>query len=274
MLLIEAHAQVVGLPGYQSGGGSAQCDACDDRGGVGTLFLLHPGGGLDAQRLGGHGKGELFQCPAGFKFLRVIGVQRAVQDGPAVKHHAGGHPVGVGYQPDGGVLFQRERGIACGGSDVHPVHIHERAGDVQRIGIRKDRRVLFPLGVNFGIARDGLGKVKLCGVGIVGIPVIECITLCRQLSGVGGGSVILNILAGGCFAVLGDKAYFVILGCPLGVNRGVARDGLGKVKLYGAVLVGIPAIECKALYRGNGELVGVDGFAMFNRLIRKRRIRI
>lgn len=78
----------------------------------GALFLLHPGGSLDAQRLGGHGKGELFQCPAGFKFLRVIGVQRAVQDGPAVKHHAGGHPVGVGYQPDGGVLFQRESGIA------------------------------------------------------------------------------------------------------------------------------------------------------------------
>lgn len=178
----------------------------------GALFLLHPGGGLDAQRLGGHGKGELFQCPAGFKFLRVIGVQRAVQDGPAVKHHAGGHPVGVGYQPDGGVLFQRESGIACGGGDVHPVHIHERAGDVQRIGIRKDRRVLFPLGVNFGIARDGSAEVKLCFVGLVGIPADECITLCRQLSGVFGGSVILNILAGGCVAELGDKAYFVILG--------------------------------------------------------------
>lgn len=178
----------------------------------GALFLLHPGGGLDAQRLGGHGKGELFQCPAGFKFLRVIGVQRAVQDGPAVKHHAGGHPVGVGYQPDGGVLFQLERGIACGGGDVHPVHIHERAGDVQRIGIRKDRRVLFPLGVNFGIARDGSAEFKLCGAGMVGIPADECITLFFQLSGVAGGSVIRNILAGGCVAVLGDKAYFVILG--------------------------------------------------------------
>ena len=70
--------------------------------------------------------------------------------------------------------------------------------------------------------------------------------------------------------MLGDKAYFVILGCPLGVNRGVARDGLGKVKLYGTVLVGIPAIECITIYLGNGELVGVDGFAMFNRLILKR----
>lgn len=104
-----------------------------------------------------------------------------------------GIPVGVGYQPDGGVLFQLESGIACGGGDVHPVHIHERAGDVQRIGVR---RILFPLGVNRGVALDGLGKVKLCGVGIVGIPAIKCITLCRQRSGVGGGSVKLNILAG------------------------------------------------------------------------------
>ena len=109
-------------------------------------------------------------------------------------------------------------------------------------------------------------------MGLVGIPADECITLCRQLSGVGGGSVILDILAGGCFAVLGDKAYFVILGCPLGVNFGVALDGLGKVKLCGAGIVGIPAIECITLYSGNGELVGVDGFAMFNRLILKRTV--
>ena len=111
-----------------------------------------------------------------------------------------------------------------------------------------------PLGVNRGVALDGLGKVKLCGVGIVGIPVIECITLFRQLSGVFGGSVILNILAGGWVAVLGDKAYFVIVGCPLGVNRGIARDGLGKVKLCGVGSVGIPAIECITLYSGSGEL--------------------
>ena len=129
-----------------------------------------------------------------------------------------------------------------------------------------------PLGVNRGVARDGLGKVKLCVVSVIRIPADECITLCRQLSGVSGGSVIRNILAGGCFAVLGDKAYFVILGCPLGVNRGVALDGLGKVKLYGTVLVGIPAIECITLYLGNGELVGFDEFAMFNRLIRKRTV--
>ena len=37
-------------------------------------------------------------------------------------------------------------------------------------------------------------------------------------------------------------------------------------------LVGIPAIERKALYNGRSELVGVDGFAMFNRLIRKRTV--
>ena len=72
--------------------------------------------------------------------------------------------------------------------------------------------------------------------------------------------------------MLGDKAYFVILGCPLGVNFGIARDGSVEVKLYGAVLVGIPAIECITLYLGNGELAGVDGFAMFNRLIRKRTV--
>ena len=72
--------------------------------------------------------------------------------------------------------------------------------------------------------------------------------------------------------MLGDKAYFVIVGCPLGVNFGIARDGLGKVKLYGTVLVGIPAIECKALYSGNGGLAGADGFAMFNRLVRKRTV--
>ena len=70
--------------------------------------------------------------------------------------------------------------------------------------------------------------------------------------------------------MLSDKAYFVILGCPLGVNFGIARDGSVEVKLYGAVLVGIPATECITLYLGNGELVGFDGFAMFNRLIRKR----
>jgi len=99
-------------------------------------------------------------------------------------------------------------------------------------------------------------EVKLCGVLLVGIPATECITIFRQLSGVSGGSVILDILAGGCFAVLGDKAYFVILGCPLGVNRGVARDGLGKVKLYGTVLVGIPAIERITLFR---QLSGVFG---------------
>ena len=129
-----------------------------------------------------------------------------------------------------------------------------------------------PLGVNRGVALDGLGKVKLYGVGIVGIPANECITLFRQLSGVGGGSVIRNILAGGCFAVLGDKAYFVIVGCPLGVNFGIARDGLGKVKLCGVGIVGIPVIECITLYLGNGELAGVDGFAMFNRLVRKRTV--
>ena len=127
-----------------------------------------------------------------------------------------------------------------------------------------------PLGVNRGVALDGLGKVKLCGVGSVGIPADECITLCRQRSGVFGGSVIRNILAGGCVAVLGDKAYFVIVGCPLGVNRGVARDGLGKVKL--GVIFGIPVIECITLYLGNGELVGIDEFAVFNRLIRKRTV--
>ena len=109
-------------------------------------------------------------------------------------------------------------------------------------------------------------------MGLVGIPADECITLCRQRSGVFGGSVILNILAGGCVAVLGDKTYFVILGCPLGVNRGVARDGSAEVKLCFVGLVGIPAIECITLYLGNGELVGVDGFAMFNRLIRKRTV--
>ena len=113
-----------------------------------------------------------------------------------------------------------------------------------------------PLGVNRGVALDGLGKVKLCVVVLVGIPADECITLCRQLSGVSGGSVILDILAGGCLAVLGDKAYFVILGCPLGVNRGVARDGLGKVKLFGVGLVGIPAIECITIFR---QLSGVGG---------------
>ena len=113
-----------------------------------------------------------------------------------------------------------------------------------------------PLGVNFGIARDGSAEVKLCFVGLVGIPADECITLCRQLSGVAGGSVILNILAGGCVAVLGDKAYFVIVGCPLGVNRGVARDGLGKVKLFGVVIVGIPAIECITLFRQRSGVVG------------------
>ena len=72
--------------------------------------------------------------------------------------------------------------------------------------------------------------------------------------------------------MLGDKAYFVIVGCPLGVNFGIARDGSAEVKLYGAVLVGIPAIECITLYLGNGELAGVDGFAMFNRLVRKRTV--
>ena len=72
--------------------------------------------------------------------------------------------------------------------------------------------------------------------------------------------------------MLGDKAYFVILGCPLGVNRGVALDGLGKVKLCGVGSVGIPAIECITLYLGNGELVGFDEFAMFNRLILKRTV--
>ena len=111
-----------------------------------------------------------------------------------------------------------------------------------------------PLGVNRGVARDGSAEVKLCFVGLVGIPAIECITLFRQLSGVVGGSVILNILAGGRLAVLGDKAYFVIVGCPLGVNRGIARDGLGKVKLCGVGIVGIPAIECITLYSGSGEL--------------------
>ena len=70
--------------------------------------------------------------------------------------------------------------------------------------------------------------------------------------------------------MLGDKAYFVIVGCPLGVNRGVARDGLGKVKL--GVIFGIPVIECITLYLGNGELVGIDEFAVFNRLIRKRTV--
>ena len=70
--------------------------------------------------------------------------------------------------------------------------------------------------------------------------------------------------------MLGDKAYFVILGCPLGVNRGVALDGLGKVKL--CVVIRVPAIERKALYSGNDELVGFDGFAMFNRLVRKRTV--
>ena len=73
--------------------------------------------------------------------------------------------------------------------------------------------------------------------------------------------------------MLGDKAYVVIVGCPLGVNRGVALDGLGKVKLCGVGIVGgIPAIECITLYLGNGELVGFDEFAMFNRLIRKRTV--
>ena len=72
--------------------------------------------------------------------------------------------------------------------------------------------------------------------------------------------------------MLGDKAYFVIVGCPLGVNRGVALDGLGKVKLCGVGIVGIPAIERKALYSGRSEIVGVDGFAMFNRLVRKRTV--
>ena len=83
---------------------------------------------------------------------------------------------------------------------------------------------------------------------MVGIPADECITLFFQLSGVAGGSDILNILAGGCVAVLGDKAYFVIVGCPLGVNRGVALDGSGEVKL--CVIFGIPAIECITLYLG------------------------
>ena len=72
--------------------------------------------------------------------------------------------------------------------------------------------------------------------------------------------------------MLGEKAYVVIVGCPLGVNRGIARDGLGKVKLCGVGSVGIPAIECITLYLGNGELAGVDEFAVFNRLIRKRTV--
>ena len=129
-----------------------------------------------------------------------------------------------------------------------------------------------PLGVNRGIARDGSAEVKLCFVGLVGIPADECITLCRQRSGVFGGFVIRNILAVGCVAVLGDKAYFVIVGCPLGVNRGIARDGSAEVKLCGVGSVGIPAIECITLYSGNGELVGFDEFAVFNRLILKRTV--
>ena len=99
-----------------------------------------------------------------------------------------------------------------------------------------------PLGVNRGVALDGLGKVKLCGVGIVGIPADECITLCRQLSGVVGGSVILNILAGGWGAVLGEKAYVVIVGCPLGSQGYIACGDSGKIKFFIAV---VPA--CKGI---------------------------
>ena len=99
-----------------------------------------------------------------------------------------------------------------------------------------------PLGVNRGVALDGLGKVKLFGVGSVGIPAIECITLFRQLSGVVGGSVILNILAGGWVAVLGDKAYVVIVGCPLGSQGYIACGDSGKIKFFVAV---VPA--CKGI---------------------------
>ena len=175
----------------------------------------------------------------------------------------------VGIPADECITLCRQRSGVFGGSVIRNILA---GGWVAVLGDKAYFVIVgCPLGVNRGVALDGLGKVKLCGVGIVGIPAIECITLYRQLSGVGGGSVILNILAGGWVAVLGEKAYVVIVGCPLGVNRGVARDGLGKVKLYGAVLVGIPASECITLYLGNGEVVGCDGSAMF---IRTNRITI
>ena len=99
-----------------------------------------------------------------------------------------------------------------------------------------------PLGVNRGVALDGLGKVKLCVVSVIRIPADECITLFRQLSGVVGGSVILNILAGGWVAVLGDKAYVVIVGCPLGSQGYIACGDSGKIKFFIAV---VPA--CKGI---------------------------
>ena len=102
-----------------------------------------------------------------------------------------------------------------------------------------------PLGVNRGVARDGLGKVKLFGVVIVGIPAIECITLFRQRSGVGGSSVILNILAGGCVAMLGYEFDRVLVDVPLG-NQLQHVGGFGgvgvKIKFFIAI---VPA--CKGV---------------------------
>ena len=108
-----------------------------------------------------------------------------------------------------------------------------------------------PLGVNRGVARDGLGKVKLCVVSVIRIPADECITLCRQLSGVVGGSVILNILAGGCVAVFGYELDRVLVDVPLGnqIQHIGGFGGVGvKIKFFIAV---VPACKGVVFFGGS-----------------------
>ena len=108
-----------------------------------------------------------------------------------------------------------------------------------------------PLGVNRGVARDGLGKVKLYGTVLVGIPADECITLCRQLSGVSGGFVIRNILAGGCVAVFRYELDRVLVDVPLGNQiqhvRGIGGVGV-KIKFFIAV---VPACKGVVFFGGS-----------------------
>ena len=112
-------------------------------------------------------------------------------------------------------------------------------------------------------------------MGIVGIPADECITLCRQLSGVSGGFVIRNILAGGCVAMLGYEFDRVLALFPLG-NQLQHIGGIGgvsvKIKFFIAVVPACKGVVFFGRFSGFRKLfAAVNGLGLSKRCAVRRK---
>ena len=186
--------------------------------------------------VGGKG-GALGELGLGIHLLAVLGVPA----GKDVAIVGGRRAVGVGR------LTARNgehayRGTALDG-DGRGIGLHAA------VGIECDRHGVRPLGVKRHVLGHGIIEVPNVGALLVGIPALKDIARAGGRLGLGCAVGVAQGLRGHRAASLAVKAHGARLGLPLGIEIEVVGEDRAVLDGLGALVVGIPTLERKALAR-------------------------